>query len=92
VNSAGAAARSPPSELTAKHWHDAMQAKYFTYIHAMDAVLPGMASAAGGVVVNVIGMGGKQASPIHLPGGAANAALMLRPPASATPSPGRTSA
>jgi len=30
VNSAGAAARSPPSELTAKHWHDAMQAKYFT--------------------------------------------------------------
>jgi len=77
VNSAGAAARSPPSELTAKHWHDAMQAKYFTYIHAMDAVLPGMAKRGGGVVVNVIGMGGKQASPIHLPGGAANAALML---------------
>jgi len=77
VNSAGAAARSPPSELTAKHWHDAMQAKYFTYIHAMDAVLAGMAERGGGVVVNVIGMGGKQASPIHLPGGAANAALML---------------
>jgi NAD(P)-dependent dehydrogenase (short-subunit alcohol dehydrogenase family) len=77
VNSAGAAARSPPSELTAKHWHDAMQAKYFTYIHAMDAVLPRMADRGGGVVVNVVGMGGKQASPIHLPGGAANAALML---------------
>jgi NAD(P)-dependent dehydrogenase (short-subunit alcohol dehydrogenase family) len=77
VNSAGAAARSPPSELTAKHWHDAMQAKYFTYIHAMDVVLPRMAERGGGVVVNVIGMGGKQASPIHLPGGAANAALML---------------
>jgi len=77
VNSAGAAARSPPAELTAKHWHDAMQAKYFTYIHAMDAILPRMAARAGGVVVNVIGMGGKQASPIHLPGGAANAALML---------------
>jgi len=77
VNSAGAAARSPAAELTAKHWHDAMQAKYFTYIHAMDAVLPRMAARGGGVVVNVIGMGGKQASPIHLPGGAANAALML---------------
>jgi len=77
VNSAGAAARSPPAELTAKHWHDAMQAKYFTYIHAMDAVLPRMAERGAGVVVNVIGMGGKQASPIHLPGGAANAALML---------------
>jgi NAD(P)-dependent dehydrogenase (short-subunit alcohol dehydrogenase family) len=77
VNSAGAAARSPASELTARHWHDAMQAKYFTYIHAMDAVLPRMAERGGGVVVNVIGMGGKQASAIHLPGGAANAALML---------------
>ena len=77
VNSAGAAARSPPAELTAGHWHDAMQAKYFTYIHAMDAVLPRMAQRGGGVVVNVIGMGGKSATPIHLPGGAANAALML---------------
>jgi len=77
VNSAGAANRSPPAELTAKHWHDAMQAKYFTYIHAMDAVLPGMVQRGGGVVVNVVGTGGKQASSIHLPGGAANAALML---------------
>ena len=77
VNSAGAAARSPPGELTAKHWQEAMQAKYFTYIHAMDAVLPRMAERGQGVVVNVVGMGGKHASPIHLPGGAANAALML---------------
>jgi NAD(P)-dependent dehydrogenase (short-subunit alcohol dehydrogenase family) len=77
VNSAGAAARSPAAELRAKHWHDAMQAKYFTYIYAMDAVLPRMVARGGGVIVNVVGMGGKQASPIHLPGGAANAALML---------------
>lgn len=77
VNSAGAALRTPPAELTAEHWEAAMQAKYFTYIHAIDAVLPGMVKRGGGVVVNVIGMGGKVASPIHLPGGAANAALML---------------
>jgi len=31
----------------------------------------------GGAVINVIGFGGKIASPVHLPGGAANAALML---------------
>src|SRR5262245_22457692 len=36
VNCAGAARRTPPSELTAEHWHAAMQAKYFTYIHAID--------------------------------------------------------
>ena len=44
VNCAGAARRTPPAELTAEHWHSAMDAKYFTYVHAMDAVLHGMAA------------------------------------------------
>jgi NAD(P)-dependent dehydrogenase (short-subunit alcohol dehydrogenase family) len=30
-----------------------------------------------GATVNIIGMGGKIANPVHLPGGAANSALML---------------
>jgi NAD(P)-dependent dehydrogenase (short-subunit alcohol dehydrogenase family) len=77
VNSAGAAKRYLPDDLDATAWHAAMDAKYFTYIHAMDAVLPGMASRSHGSVVNIIGMGGKIANPIHLPGGAANSALML---------------
>lgn len=77
VNSAGAARRYLPEDLNAEAWHAAMDAKYFTYIHAMDAVLPGMAARASGAVVNIIGMGGKVATPIHLPGGAANSALML---------------
>lgn len=77
VNSAGAAKRYPPDELNAQAWHAAMDAKYFTYIHAMDAVLPSMRSRRRGVVVNIIGTGGKVATPIHLPGGAANSALML---------------
>jgi NAD(P)-dependent dehydrogenase (short-subunit alcohol dehydrogenase family) len=77
VNSAGAAKRYPPEELTAESWHAAMDAKYFTYIHAMDAVLPLMRDRSRGVVVNIIGTGGKVATPIHLPGGAANSALML---------------
>jgi NAD(P)-dependent dehydrogenase (short-subunit alcohol dehydrogenase family) len=54
-----------------------MDAKYFTYVNAMDAVLKGMAARGKGSIVNIIGAGGKVASPIHLPGGAANAALML---------------
>jgi len=77
VNCAGAARRTPPAELTAEHWHAAMDAKYFTYVHAMDAVLRGMSQRGAGVIINVIGMGGKLAGPTHLPGGAANAALML---------------
>ena len=69
--------RTPPDELTAAHWHAAMDAKYYTYIHAIDAVLRGMSQRGAGVIVNIIGMGGKLAGPTHLPGGAANAALML---------------
>lgn len=36
VNCAGAAKRTPPDELTPQHWHEAMDAKYFTYIHLID--------------------------------------------------------
>lgn len=77
VNSAGAAKRTPPDELNPQVWHDAMQAKYFSYIHMIDPTIQRMGQRGAGVVVNVIGAGGKVASAIHMPGGAANAALML---------------
>jgi NAD(P)-dependent dehydrogenase (short-subunit alcohol dehydrogenase family) len=77
VNSAGAARRTPPDELAPAAWHAAMDAKYFSYIHAIDPVVKRMAARGAGVIVNVIGNGGKVASPVHLAGGAANAALML---------------
>jgi NAD(P)-dependent dehydrogenase (short-subunit alcohol dehydrogenase family) len=77
VNSAGAARRYLPDELDARAWHDAMDAKYFTYVHTLEAVLPRMAARGRGVVVNIIGTGGKVATSYHLPGGAANSALML---------------
>ena len=77
VNCAGAARRTPPDELNAQAWHDAMNAKFFTYVHMIDLVIKKMAQRGRGAIVNVVGAGGKVASPIHLPGGAANAALML---------------
>ena len=77
VSSAGAAKRYPPDELSAQAWHDAMDAKFFSYIHVVDLVVRAMAARGRGAIVNVIGQGGKVASPVHLPGGAANAALML---------------
>ncbi|OYV30101.1 MAG: 3-oxoacyl-ACP reductase, partial [Acidocella sp. 20-61-6] len=77
VNSAGAARRVPPEDLTPAAWHAAMDAKYFSYIHVIDPVIKHMAARGAGVVVNVIGNGGKVASPVHIAGGAANAALML---------------
>lgn len=77
INSAGAARRYAPSDLSPQAWHDAMDAKFFSYIHAIEAALKRMLARKRGVIVNVIGMGGKVASPVHLPGGAANSALML---------------
>lgn len=77
VNSAGAAKRYAPDELSPAAWRDAMEAKFFTYIHPIDVIVKRMASRGYGAIVNVIGIGGKVAAPTHLPGGAANAALML---------------
>ena len=77
VNSAGAARRTPPDELDAAAWHEAMDAKYFSYIHMLDPVVKRMGRRGRGAIVTVVGAGGKVASPIHMPGGAANAALML---------------
>jgi NAD(P)-dependent dehydrogenase (short-subunit alcohol dehydrogenase family) len=77
VNSAGAAKRRPWEKLDAEAWQQGMDSKYFTYVHAMDAVRAGMIERKRGAMVNIIGLGGKAASTMHLSGGAANAALML---------------
>ncbi|OYY04240.1 MAG: 3-oxoacyl-ACP reductase [Acidocella sp. 35-58-6] len=77
VNSAGAAKRTAPEDLTPAAWRAAMEAKYFSYINVIDPVVKLMAGRGRGVIVNVIGNGGKVASPVHIAGGAANAALML---------------
>jgi NAD(P)-dependent dehydrogenase (short-subunit alcohol dehydrogenase family) len=77
VNCAGAARRRPPDELDPAAYRLAMEAKYLPYVNTMDPAIKRMAARGRGVIVNVIGNGGKVASPIHLAGGAANAALML---------------
>ena len=77
VNSAGAAKRTPPDDLNPTAWRDAFDAKFFSYINVIDPVVKRMAKRGSGVIVSVIGVGGKVASSTHLAGGSANAALML---------------
>ncbi len=77
VNSAGAAKRTPPDELSPAVWRDAFDAKFFSYINVIDPVVKRMAKRGSGVIVSIIGVGGKVASSSHLAGGSANAALML---------------
>ena len=77
VNSAGAAKRTDADDLTPAAWRAGMDAKYFSYIHVIDPVIKRMGKRGHGAVINIIGSGGKVASPTHLAGGAANAALLL---------------
>jgi NAD(P)-dependent dehydrogenase (short-subunit alcohol dehydrogenase family) len=77
VNSAGAATRTVPDQLTPGRWRAAFDAKFFSYVNVVDPVVKRMAARGRGVIVNVIGNGGKVASPTHIAGGSANAALML---------------
>jgi NAD(P)-dependent dehydrogenase (short-subunit alcohol dehydrogenase family) len=77
VNSAGAAKRTPADELSPVVWRAAFDAKFFSYVNAIDPMVKRMAKRGSGVIINVIGGGGKVASATHLAGGAANAALML---------------
>lgn len=77
VNSAGAAQRTPPDQLSPVAYRKAFDAKFFSYVNIIDPVVKLMAARGSGVIVNVIGNGGKIASPTHIAGGAANAGLML---------------
>jgi NAD(P)-dependent dehydrogenase (short-subunit alcohol dehydrogenase family) len=77
VTSAGAAVRTPPPDLSPAKWREAMDNKFFSYMNVIDPAVKKMAARGAGVIVNIIGNGGKVAASTHLPGGAANAALML---------------
>lgn len=77
VNSAGAAKRTDADDLTPAAWRAGMDAKYFSYINVIDPLIKRMGKRGKGAVINIIGGGGKVASPTHLAGGAANAALLL---------------
>ena len=77
VNSAGAARQHPPAELDAQAFRQAMDAKYFSYMHVMEPVARRMAARRGGSIVNIVGQGGRVAGVLHIAGGAANSALML---------------
>lgn len=77
VNCAGAAKRTDADDLTPAAWRAGMDAKYFSYVNVIDPVIKRMGKRGRGAIINVIGSGGKVASPTHLAGGAANAALLL---------------
>ena len=77
LNCAGAANRYQIEEYNTDAWHQGLDSKFFPQVHAMDAVRPGMIQRKRGVIINIMGMGGRSAQQVFLSGGAANAALNL---------------
>lgn len=64
-------------DLADEDWERVLQAKIMGYVRTMRAVLPSMVAHRFGRIVNVSGRGGRQPTPAHLPGCAANAAVNL---------------
>ena len=77
INSPGAARRTRPPDLTPAAWREAFDAKFFSYINVIDPLVKRMAERGAGVIVSIIGAGGKVASPTHLAGGSVNTAPIL---------------
>lgn len=64
-------------ELPEASFASAMDTKYLGALRAMRAVLPDMIAQRYGRIVTLSGGSGSRPRPVHLPGGAANAALEL---------------
>jgi NAD(P)-dependent dehydrogenase (short-subunit alcohol dehydrogenase family) len=77
VNSAGAPQRTPAQELAAGDWELAMRSKFLPTMNILSPLVQRMGARGKGAVVNIAGLGGKVPTAVNLPGGAANAALML---------------
>jgi 3-oxoacyl-[acyl-carrier protein] reductase len=75
VNNAGASPFGPFDAVTDEQWIEAFTLKVLGYTRAIRAVLPDMRAAGEGRIVNVVGSGGRFASPDYALG-ALNAAML----------------
>lgn len=76
VNCAGAIPSGDLHGIDDEKWRSAWDAKVFNYIRMMRGIYPKMVARGGGVMVNVMGLGGEQPQWTYIIGGAGNAALM----------------
>ena len=75
VNNAGSARTGEFLKLDDQAWIDDWQLKFFGYVRMAREVLPHMAAAGAGVILNVIGAAATNPRRSYMIGGAANAAL-----------------
>lgn len=76
VNNAGASSFGGFDVITDEQWISDINLKFFGYVRMTRAVLPYLLDAGEARVVNVAGNAGKQPLEYHMPGAAANAAIL----------------
>lgn len=76
VNNAGAAQGIPFEELTEELWLENLQLKLFGYLRMARLVLPHLRRNKWGRIVNIAGLAGLQPSPLSMPIGLNNAAIL----------------
>ena len=76
VNNAGAVPGGALSELSMDQWRAGWELKVFGYINLCKRYSTGMYARGSGVIINIIGMGGRAVRPHYICGAAANAALI----------------
>lgn len=76
VNNAGAIKAGGLTDLSMDEWRAGWELKVFGYIHLCKLFAPAMFGRSSGVIVNIIGMGGRAFRSNYICGAAGNAALI----------------
>jgi NAD(P)-dependent dehydrogenase (short-subunit alcohol dehydrogenase family) len=76
VNNAGAIPGGDILTVDEERWREAWDLKVFGFINLARAVYPAMKARGGGVIVNIIGLGGEIMDGNYIAGAAGNASLM----------------
>lgn len=76
VNNAGSSIFAYYDELSDEDWVSSFDLKFFAYVRLTQLVVPHMRARGSGVIINVVGNAGRIPMDWHMPGGAANSALL----------------
>jgi NAD(P)-dependent dehydrogenase (short-subunit alcohol dehydrogenase family) len=76
INNAGAIPGGGIADIAMERWQEAWALKVFGYIHLCQLYVAEMKARRSGIIINIIGMGGRAVRPDYICGAAGNAALI----------------
>jgi 3-oxoacyl-[acyl-carrier protein] reductase len=76
INNAGSSTFGYFDQLSDEDWVSGFELKFFSYVRLTNLVIPHMQTQGGGAIINVVGNAGRVPITWHMPGGAANSALL----------------